>query len=812
MLQDLRFAFRVFRSRPGFTCAAVIPLTLAIACTTAALTLADAVLFRPLGVKDPSSLAAIYTFSRLNANYLSDAFADYRDISALHEVVESATAYVRLPVTADLGDGAEILSCEMATGDYFRTLGVSPALGRALGPQDDRPGSPPAVLIADSLWASRFQRSPGVLGSTIPIGDVPFTVVGVMPRGYAGMLLDWGAAPVFWMPMAHIARVVPQFGTLDYRNRRDMRWLMMAARLQPGASVSAVQAALDVLRAQLDAANPKIYADIRLLALPSSQARFFPAYRDATVRFVSLLVAISAVVLLIACFNLMNLQLARAAAREKETATLLALGASRGRVLQQFVIESVLLAVCAVALGLPLSLWLTKWLSSFHHVFALSLNLNLSPDPRVLLWSTAAGLMTGVATGVAPALRAGRANLLSGMNEAQARPFSRVTALAAARDVFVAAQVACAMVVLVSATLLGGSLRDLQRAPLGYSTHNTLLATLASKGSSADATRYQMFYRALLSELRARAPEGAALVWQPLPGSQRWTRQVTANGSTTAPREVEGNVVSDGFFELVRMPLESGRGFLATDDQQSPPVVILNRTAANLFWPGQDPVGRSMRVAGESSDRQVAGVVSDAAYHPLAGNHTPYFFLPLAQSYRPQMTICVRTPRDPLAFTPVLRRIVRQLDGRPLSDIRTLESQVASGWEQLRLTAVSTSAAGAVGTVLALAGVFAVTAFRVVQQRRQIAIRIALGAGHRRVMTAFALKGLAVGSVGAAAGGVLAVWATGLLRSSLRGVAAPDAAVFFVSAAVLLVLVFAASLIPAWQILRVDPATLLRVQ
>jgi predicted permease len=777
-------------SRPGFSIAAILPLALAIASVASVVTLVDAVLFRSMGLNDPASLVTLYGYSKAKSAYLSDSYPEYKGLSQLPAVVESATAYVRVPVSADLGGGTERLATEIATGDYFQTLGVRPAAGRPFGPEDDRPDAAPVALVSDAL----FHRNPAILGSTVRIGDVPFTVIGAMPRGYAGTLLDWGAAPSLWLPMAQIAKVAPVFATLDYRNLPEMRWLMITARLKHEASVATLQAALDVESGR--SAQP----DIRHVAIPSAQARFFPSYREAAVRFLGLLAAVSGAVLSIACFNLMNLLLARAAAREKETSTRLALGAGRARISALFLTESLLLALTAVAVGVPLSYWLTGWLSGFRQIAGVALNLNLRPDALVLVWSIGAGLAAGALAGAISAARAGRVDILSGLNRAGTRPRAGRLSL---RDLFVAAQVACAAVVLISASTVGDSLRDLREAPAGYGTHNILLAALDATNPKPE------FFRSLLAELRTQVP-GAALAWQPLPSTLKWTRTLTAAGSSSTAQEIEGNVVSDGFFQLLGTRIEAGREFLPADNEQAPPVILLNRTAAERLWPGQYAIGRSVRLAGELSDRRVAGVAQDVQVHPLASAATPYFYVPLAQVPRGQVTLYLRAPVE---FTPVLRSSVSRLDRRAaLYDIRTMQSQVDSGLEQIRLAATSTTAAGLVGTVLALAGVFAVTAWRVVQQRRDMAIRIALGAGNRDVLMAFVGRILAVSVVGAGGGAVLAIWTANLLRMSIRGVHAPHPLLYLGASAIVLVLVLIAAMIPARQILRIDPATLLRVQ
>jgi hypothetical protein len=322
LLQDFRFAVRLLGRNKGFTAGAVIPLAFAIGCVACALTLADAILFRSLGIKDPAGMAAIYAFSRSRSTFLSSSYPDFRDIQSLATLVESAAAFVRIPVNVRLAEGTERLNSELVTPDYFTVTGVAPALGRPLSREDHRPGAPPVALASYSLWENRYQRSPAILGSIAWIDGVPFTMVGVMPRGYGGSLLDWQVDPSFWIPLAQIGQMLPRFRSLDYENRREMQWLMTIARLRPGVSLTQLQAGADTLAARVTE-RP----DVAFVALPANQARFFPGHRAGTVRIVWILIAVSLAALVIACFNLANLLLARAAARQKEIAARQALGA-----------------------------------------------------------------------------------------------------------------------------------------------------------------------------------------------------------------------------------------------------------------------------------------------------------------------------------------------------------------------------------------------------------------------------------------------------------------------------------------------------
>ena len=816
--RDVRHTCGMLLRNPGFAVAAVVPLAIAIGFTTAVLTLVDAVLFRPLGVKDPGSLVAVYALleQKGTTQYQSVSYADFRDIRALHDSVESAAAYVRIPVNANAGEGIQRFYSEMVTGDYFRTAGVLPILGRPLGQQDDTASAPPAVVISEKLWERLFQRRSSALGASILLNAVPFTIVGVMPGGYVGTVLDWSAPPDFWIPLARIRQVVPAFRSLDFENLREMLWLVVNARLRRPADLPRVQAALDVLSARAAAGQTKADMNHKLAVFSSGEARFFPSHRAASIRYMSVLAVICGIVLLIACVNLANLLLARAASRTKEISTRLALGASHSRIVQQFMVEGVLVAACAVAISLPLALWLTAWLATFKSVFAVSLSLNLSPDPRVLLASAAGCLGLGLLVGILPAIGISRVNLLSGLKESQASPRVRPGRIIGTQDVLVAAQVACSVVVLVCAVLLARSLSELRNTDLGFDSRRVLLTNIETLSANLSADQSRRLYSTLLAELRAQPVSGAALAADALPTTSRRKVNVAPAGAGAFPPDgiaMESNIVSDGYFEVLGMRVERGRGFLPSDDERAPRAVVLNHTAASLLWPGENPVGRHIRMRGETGNLEVIGTVADAKYHSLTDGPTPYLFLPLAQKFNPAVTIHIRTFREPMEAVPLLRRTVERLaKGVPLGDIRTLDQQVGKGLTQLRLAAGATSAAGLVGTLLALAGVFALTVYRVIQQQRETAIRMALGAGRQRVLVSFVARGLALGVAGVACGIVPAVWAARLLGSFVAGVRSPGMMLYFAVTALLLLAVALAAVTALRRIMRMDPAAVLRMQ
>lgn len=796
-MTDLRYAIRQLRRNPGFTAGAVLPLALAMGCAASVLTLTDAVLYRPTGVRDPGRVAAVYTFSRAQNRYLSDSYPDFQDIASL-PLFDAAAAYVRTALSVRIGEGAERMNTELVTGDYFRAAGIEPALGRALTAQDDAPGAAPVAMASYTLWETRFARSPSILGSVLWINRVPFTIVGVMPRGYQGMLLDWYGDCALWTPLAHFNRLFPSNTAPDFETRREIPMFMMLARLHAGVSVRTAQAALDALA-------PRVVArpDYRFIAFPSTEARFYPTYRAGTLRFLWMLMAISAIAVAIACANLASLLLARASARQKEFAARLAIGASRAQIVRQLVVENGAVALCAAALSIPVALGAAYWLRDAPITAGFSLALDLSPDWRALALGMAAGLTTAILAGVAPAMRASRGEI----KPAHARR-------GLSRDLFLVAQVAGAMTILIPAALLVQNLHNLTRTPLGYESSGVLLGSLdAISGGFTTPEEVDRLSKNLLTELRGQGRE-AALASSALPTTMRSSLDASADQLGWKP--VAFDWTSSGYFELLRTPVLEGRAILDSDDRRALPVVVVNQSAAAAFWPGQNPVGRSIRVRGESADRIVVGMVADSRFRPLgvAQPAQPCLFLPLLQKATvTNFEIHVRTVGPPMSFAGAMRSITARLAPEAsLGDVRTLDEQARSGLKPMVTAAESTGAVSVLGIGLALAGLFAVSAYRVSQRKKEIAIRIAIGARTPSVIASFTSRGVWIGLMGCALGLFPALWAARLLRASIPGVTEPSAGLFVAGAIVLIIASGVAAFAASHSIVRVRPADVLRVQ
>jgi predicted permease len=806
--QDLGFALRLLGRNRGFTTAAVVPLAFAIGCTACTLTLIDAVLSRSLGTKDPGRMAAVYGFSRQRNTFLSSSYRDFRDLQSIQSTVESVAAFVRIPVNVRSAGGTERMYSELVTGDYFRTAGIVPALGRPLSREDEASGAPPVALISYSLWETRYQKNPSVLGSVTWIDGVAFTIAGIMPRGYGGTLLDWYSNPSLWIPLAKIRQLLPAFQRLDYENLREMQWLMIIARLRPGASSGQLQSAANALSANAAGRRDTSFS---FVALPSNEARFFPGHRLGTVRILWILFAVSAAALAIACFNLANLLLARATSRQKEIGVRLALGAGRFRLVRQFAMEDVILAGCACALGLPMAFGLMGAAQAFQNGFGLSLNLN--PDGRALALSALAGLATAIMAGSAPAWLSSRIDLVSMIKDGLPGRGSAALRLSL-RDVFLATQVACAMVALVAAGLVFQSLRERAAIPLGFDPRGVLIGEIDTLSAKLPEGERERVYRSLLVESRSET-RGAALASETIPTGTDSRIDVMADAAAGQWTQIESIGVSDGYFKLLNASVISGREILPGDNAHSQPVAVLSQAAARLFWPGQSPIGRHLRIRGEPSDREVVGLVADIRYRPLgdADAAVGIAFLPIFQRNTPMATIYVRTPAEPQAFITELRRIVgRTAEDMPLSEVQPLEARVQSGLSQVRLVSQAIGAAGAVGVALALGGILAAGAYRVAQRKREISIRIAIGAEPRGVIQVFVARGLVIGLTGSAAGLLPAVWASDLLRASLRGVDAPGPPLFAISALALILASGVASWAAARRIAQIQPAEVLRMQ
>lgn len=818
-IQDVRYALRLFRKNPGFTAIAVLSLALGIGANTAIFSLIDAVLLRPLPVPDPDRLVAIYHRDLGRGGLSSSSYPDYEFYRDQNRVFSGMLAYLRVPMNLTAGDASERLSGELVSPDYFSTLGIQAQRGRVIQASDvSAKGRNAVVVISDNFWQRHFAGAESAIGSTLIIARHPFTVIGVMPESFRGLVLDWSKPPDVWIPATMYAEAVPPLEPAPVLTGWGFHSFLVMARLKPGVSLEQAQAALSVLSGQAASQRSQVFRDMRFTAevYPAQRARFWPSYRGSVIQFLTMLGAVVGLVLLAACFNLANLSLARAFQRRQEIAVRLSIGAGRGALIRQLLIESLLLALFGGVAGLLMAELIMRFLQGFPTPFRIPIAFDAVLDWRVLLFTFALSLLTGIAFGLAPALRGTRTDLsvaLKGAGDGRSsRGGERL------RGILVCAQVALCVLLLSGAGLMVRTLRNAIASDVTADPSHVLLVSLDLASAGYDNTRAGAFYSALQDRVEALPGVHKASLVQTVPlGGYRGGSDVLIRGTNDAAEQrlqVDFNVVSHGYFETVGLPLVQGRFFTRRDRDGAPLVAVVNEVWAQRFWPGENSIGRSFRLTKPGNPVvEVVGVVRDGSFRNLREPVRACFYVPLAQHPGRGMNLQVRTAGDALAFVGAVKQEIRALDQNIIpGDFLTLESHRNASLSQERLSASLLSGLGVLALVLAAIGIYGVLSFTVAQRNREIGIRIALGAQTAQVVRTVLGESLRMVVLGLALGVVGALWLTRFIRSLLIGVDPADPLTFGVIVILLGAVAAVAAFIPARRAARVDPMVALRQQ
>ncbi len=807
-IQDIRYGARQLRNNPGFTLAAVLCIALGIGANSATFSFANSLLFRMPDVEEPDRLVRLFISWASGLKFGSFSYPDFVDFRDKNDVFSGMIAETLRPLHVSDGDRNEKLAGSIVSGNYFSGLGVDIAMGRDFAPEEDRtPGTHPVAILSHGLWQRRFGADPNVIGRSISINGHPFTIIGVAPQGFQG--INTAIRNDLWVPILMQEQLIPGDNLLE---QRDYHWInFVTARLKPGDTVDQARDSTNVLMVNLIEEYPDSNKGKSIDIYPESQASLHPMVRQGFVGFMTLVFAVVGLVLLLACANVAGLLLARVAARHKEVGIRLALGASRGRLVRQLLSEAILLSILGGGFGLLLAVLLIRLIQSFQPPSGMPIHLEVSIDPVVLGFTFLAAVLTGVVFGLAPALQAIKQDLVASLKEGVASQFGGASRL---RKVLVVGQVALSLVLLIGAGLVIRSLQNARNLDPGFNPDNLLVAILDLDLQGYDEAAGRQFRRALRERVETLPGVQAAGFSMEIPlhfaGRQRGVRPrgYEVPEDSNAP-SIDYNLVDHGYFRAMGIPLLSGRGFAETDDEDAPPVLVINQTFAERFWPGDDPIGKRVRTAGE--DHEVIGLVGAGKYFSLGEDPKPYMYLPLAQNHHGTTVLNARTAGEPAALLPAIRAEIRNLDATlPVSDLKTMHTALGFALLPARMAAGVVSAFAVLALLLAAVGLYGVIAYSVCQGMRDIGIRMALGAGSADVLKLVLRQGVKLVVGGLAIGLVGGLALTRLMSGQLYGVSATDPASYAVAAIVLTGVALLASFLPARRATAVDPVVALR--
>jgi predicted permease len=804
-LSDLRFAVRKLRTSPVFTVVAVVVIALGSGAVTTIFSAMNAVVLRPL----PGTTRGghLVLFERRSPDFKegsSGSYAFYRHIRDTNRSFDGAAAWTKAEMSISNGGEATSVHGNLVTGNFFSVLGVRPSLGRFFTPDEDRtPLSAPVIVVSHSFWEMRLGSDSSVVGRVLNVNGNPYTLIGVAPPGFRGAFTPLKVEA--WVPIMMQPHLRPD------RNLTDDPWLWMFGRLRDNVTRDVAQRDLTMITAQWVKDNERgalrNYNSIRLsdlTGLPDDA-------RSAFMGFTALLLGAAGLVLLIASVNVASMLSARAIARRREMAVRAALGAGRSQLVRQLLTESLLLFFIGAFGGMAIASITTTALEQMSIPGDASLSLELSPDPRVLVFALVISLVTGVVFGLAPAFQGVGKDITSRLRADSAGSGSRRSF---AGNALIVGQLALSLVLLVAAGLFIRALEQGSRIDPGFETSGVTTAVFNSESWGYDSVKAQRFYRALTERVSALPGVTSVAYTNVMPLAFATAgATIEPNGPGTADAasrvRVEMATVDGSYFDVVRIPVLRGRTFTDADDARAPSVAIVNETFVKRLWPDGNALGRTF---GFHGDRVVVvGVARDAKYGSLTEKTPAYVYIPTGQMWQPNQTLLVRSTGDPSVLAPAIRDAVRDIDGavpRPL--VRTLRDETRIVLFPQRIAAIVTGVLGVVGLLLAAVGLYGIIAYSVGRRTREIGVRVALGAQRWDVLRMVVREGMWLAGIGVAVGIALAAGATRLMAGFLFDVSPIDA-VTFVGMSVLFVgVAFLASYLPARRAASTDPLTALR--
>jgi len=803
--QDIRYGLRLLRRSPLFTATALLSLAIGIGANTTIFSLVSALLLRPMpGIVEPDRLVDIGR-SQEGRGFDNSSYPNYRDVRERATLLSDVYAYRFDVQPVSLGDAtdAERIFGMPVSGTYFHALGVTPAHGRFFTDNDDRLDGPPVAVISYELWQRRFGGADDAVGRVVRFNSKPVTVIGIAPKGFQGTTL---LRPDAWMPMEQMSVLRPGFGAEMFRERQPT-WLVMGGRLKPGVTVAQADAEVRAIGESLRQTYPD---DNRGKGLRAARSAMVPGHTDLVAGFLGVLLAIVGLVLLAACVNLAGMLLARATGRRREIAVRLAIGAHRGRLIRQLIVETSLLFLASGGVALLLTRVLTQLLLAVLPALPVPIGVDVPVDWRVAIFGVGLSLAAAILSGLAPALQASRPDLVSALKTDGAGRSGRQRL----RHVFIVAQVAVSLVLVIAGALLVRALARAATIDPGFTQSGVDVVTLDLSLSGYGQAEALAFATRALTRVRALPGVESATFVADLPlddgrmgfGSLKVPGRQGPEENGTFP--ADWNAATPGVFRTLGIRLKRGRDFTDADAASAPQVIIVNEAMARSVWGTVDVIGRQFQ-----DDQQhtltIVGVADDARLVNLGAPSEPYVYVPLAQRYTSRVSLLVRSPHGGMILA--VRTALRDLNpALPVTTAMPLEQVTAIMFVPQRIAAAVAGTLGVFVLLLAAIGIYGVVAYSVGRRTREIGIRMALGADAATIVRLVIRQSMLMTAIGIGAGLLAGAAAAQVLRSLLFGIAALDPIAFSSAALLFSIVSIAASYIPARRALRVDPMIALR--
>jgi len=820
LLQDLRFAIRSLRRTSGLTAFVVVTLALGIGMTSGTFSMVDALIFRPYPVPHPSAVVTLVSTTH-DSSFDDFSYREYLDIRGKTKCYDGVIANADMEAvgfSAEPAAAPRIGGGMLVSGNYFHVLGVEPQLGRGFREDEDQvPGRNAVVVLGPDFWKHEFASQPSVLGRSIRLNGTEFTVIGVAPETFPGMLIF--GHPDFYMPLA-MARVFSTNAQKNFFEDRDDRELSVRARLKPGTTLQQAQNELAVLAKNFEREYPKLNRNRG--AAVHTQFEMRTRDDDVNWKFGVIFVILALAVLLVACTNVAGLLLSRARTRTREIAVRLAIGAGRFRLIRMLLTESLILATLGGLAGIAIGLGIVQWFQSFQNVIFMTdlpFAIPFRMDTRVLLASLALSALSALLCGLVPALQSTRADLVNGLKSADVDVPGRKRLWG--RNVMVVAQVSASLMLLTASFLMVRGFQHSLLEGTGFAKDHLLMTSFDPRLMQYNTAQTQQFYKLLAERVREAPGVQSQALTQNIPlGDDYFDGIAFSAEGFQMPRDRENfnsmmDTVNEGYFETMGIPILRGRGFLASDTAEAARVAIVNEQFAKHYWPREDAVGKHIRLDSPAGmPVEIVGVAQTIKYRLTTERPMDFVYMPLAQHPIARMTLMLRSSGDPLPLVQSVKDVVRTLDSNlPMLETRAYEDfYLSKAVEGPRIAMKLVSSMGAVGLLLAIAGLYGLVAYNVSRRTREMGIRMALGAASSDVLRLVMGKGLVLVGMGTVIGLAMGFAVERLMNSMLFNAGGVDIVAYVTVVPSLFLVTMLAAYVPARRASRIAPTQALRYE